>query len=175
VVVPDLTHYAVARFFHRLSGGIFKREDGTVGTFAVLPNQKFIDILASGHLVDSWRVLAWGVDTLEVQDMAGVVRNFKKGKTLAEKQESFFHQDRTDDLPGSWVPIDGSGKWVQFTKDGAIVFSDGRAGRYTVTGEEPNEIIRITMADGSTCEYRVMSISTTQLVIAEGNEASNSR
>lgn len=101
----------------------------------------------------------------------GNARSFKQGKTLEQKQANPFHKDRTDDLPGSWVPIDGSGKWVQFTKDGAIVFSDGRAGRYTVTGEEPNENIRVTMADGSTCEYRVMSLSKTQLVIVEGSEA----
>ena len=154
-----------------VSGGIFKREDGTVGTFAVLPNQKFIDILASGHLVDSWRVLAWGVDTLEVQDMAGVVRNFKKGKTLAEKQASVFHSARTDHLPGSWLPAAGSGEWVQFTDDGAVVFGDGRAGRYTVTGEEPNEVIRVKLADGSASEYRVLSLSKTQLVIVEGTQA----
>src|SRR5208283_4367495 len=39
------------------------------------------------------------------------------------------------------------------------------------TGEEPNEIIRVTMADGSTREYRVMSLSKAQLVIVEGTEA----
>ena len=154
-----------------VSGGIFKREDGTVGTFILLPNQKFIDLLASGHLVDSWRILTWGVETLEVQDMTGKTRSFKKGKTLEEKNASMFHSERTDGLPGTWMPIDGSGKWVQFTKDGAAVFSDGGAGRYTVTGEEPNEIIRVTMADGSAREFRVMSISTAQLVIVEGSEA----
>lgn len=154
-----------------LSGNIFKREDGTVGTFFLLKNQKFIDILVSGHLVDSWKILSRGTGSLEIQDMAGGTRSLKKSKTLEEKQASFFHQDRTDDLPGSWVPIDGSGKWVQFTKDGALVFSDGRAGRYTVSGEEPNEIIRGTMADGTTCEYRLMSLSKTQLVIVEGTEA----
>jgi len=154
-----------------VSGAIFKKEDGTVGTFVLLPNQRFIDLVASGHLVDSWRIMAWGVETLEVQDMTGATRNFKKGKTFEEKQASIFHSERTDNLPATWMPIDGSGKWVQFTKDGAIVFSDGGAGRYTVTGEEPNEVIRVTMAHGSTREYRVMSLSKAQLVIVEGTEA----
>jgi hypothetical protein len=154
-----------------LPGNIFKKEDGTVASYRLLPNQRFIDISMSGQLVDSWKVLARGDSNLEVQDISGKVRSFKKGKTLAEKQESFFHQDRTDDLPGTWMPIDRSGKWIQFTKDGAIVFSDGAAGRYTVTGEEPNEVIRVTMADGSAREYRVMSLSKAQLVIVEGGEA----
>jgi hypothetical protein len=154
-----------------LKGGIFKREDGMVGTFTLLRNKRFIDIFVAGRLVDSWKILSWGMNSLEVQDMTGKARSFKRGKTLEQKQASPFHRDRTDDLPGSWVPIDGSGQWVQFTKDGAIVFSDGAAGRYTVTGEEPNEIIRATMADGSTREYRVMSLSKAQLVIVEGTEA----
>ena len=154
-----------------LKGGIFKREDGMVGTFVFLKNKKFIDIFVAGRLVDSWKILSWGMDSLEIQDMTGKARSFKGGKTLEQKQANPFHRDRTDDLPGTWMPIDGSGKWVQFTKDGAIVFSEGGAGRYTVTGEEPNEIIRIKMADGSTKEYRVMSLSKAQLVIVEGTEA----
>lgn len=154
-----------------VSGGIYKREDGTVGTFAVLPNQRFVDILVSGHLVDSWRILAWGVDTLEVQDMAGKPRSFKKGKTLEEKQASLFHSERKEFLPGSWVPTDGSGRWVQFTQDGAVVYSDGEAGRYTVIGEEPNEVVRVEMADGSARSYRVMSLTESQLVIVEGKQA----
>ncbi|HEY7329479.1 MAG TPA: DUF4339 domain-containing protein [Gemmataceae bacterium] len=154
-----------------LPGNIFKKEDGTVASYLLLPNQRFIDIFVSGQLADSWKLLARGDSNLEVQDMTGRVRSFKKGKTFAEKQESFFHQDRTDDLPGTWMPIDGSGKWVQFSKDGAIVFSNGGAGRYSIMGEEPNEVIRITMTDGSAREYRLMSLSKAQLVIVEGGEA----
>lgn len=154
-----------------LKGGIFKREDGMVGTFMLLKNKRFIDIFVAGRLVDSWKILSWGTSSLEVQDMSGKARSFKQGKTLEEKQASVFHRDRTDDLPGTWMPIDGSKQWIQFTKDGAAVYADGGAGRYTVTGEEPNEVIRVTMADGSTREYRVMSLSTAQLVIVEGGEA----
>jgi hypothetical protein len=154
-----------------LKGGVYKREDGMVGTFTLLRNKRFIDIFVAGRLVDSWKILSWGMNSLEVQDMTGKARSFKRGKTLEQRQASPFHRDRTDDLPGTWVPIDGSGEWVQFTRDGATVFSDGAAGRYTVTGEEPNEVIRVMMADGSTREYRVMSLSKGQLVIVEGGEA----
>lgn len=154
-----------------LKGGTFKREDGMVGTFTLLRNRKFIDIFVAGRLVDSWKLLSWGMSSLEVQDVTGKARSFRRGKTLEQRRASPFHRDRTDDLPGTWMPIDGSGKWVQFTKDGAVVFSEGGAGRYTVTGEEPNEVIRVTMADGSTCEYRIMSLSKAQLVIVEGTEA----
>lgn len=155
-----------------LMGGGFKREDGVVGRFVLCRNKKFIDIFVAGRLMDSWKILSWGEKSLEVQDMSGKARSFKLGKTLEEKQRSFFHQDRTDDLPGTWMPIDGSGKWIQFTKDGAAVFSDGGAGRYTVTGEEPNESIQVTMADRSTRKYRVMSLSKVQLVIVDGTKAS---
>lgn len=154
-----------------LKGGVFKREDGMVGTFTLLRNKRFIDIFVAGRLVDSWKILSWGMSSLEVQDMNGNARSFRRGKTLEQRQASPFHRDRTDDLPGTWMPIDGSGEWVQFTKDGAIVFSDGGAGRYSVTGEEPNEVVRVTMADGSAREYRVMSLSKAQLVIVEGSEA----
>lgn len=154
-----------------LKGGIFKREDGMVGTFTLLRNKRFIDIFVAGRLVDSWKILSWGMNSLEVQDMSGKARSFKRGKTLEQGQASPFHRDRTGNLPGTWMPIDGSGEWVQFTKDGAIVLSDGAAGRYTVTGEEPNEVIRVTMADGSAREYRVMSLSKAQLVIVKGTEA----
>lgn len=154
-----------------LKGGTFKREDGMVGTFTLLRNRKFIDIFVAGRLVDSWKILSWGMSSLEVQDRSGMARSFRRGKTLEQRQASPFHRDRTDDLPGTWMPIDGSGKWVQFTKDGAVVFCEGRAGRYTVTGEEPNEVIRVTMADGSTRAYRVMSLSKAQLVIVESSEA----
>ena len=142
-----------------------------IGTFTLLKNKRFIDLFVSGHLVDSWRILSWGMDSLEVQDWYGKHWSFKKGKTLAEKQMSPFHTERTDHLPGSWLPADGSGEWVQFTGDGAVVYSDGKAGRYTVTGEEPNEVIRVRMSDGSACEYRLMSLSKTQLVIVEGTQA----
>jgi hypothetical protein len=158
-----------------LPGGILKREDGTVGTFALLPNQRFIDLLVSGHLVDSWKVLAWGTDTLEVQDVAGRARSFKKGKTLEEKQANPFRRERTTYLPNSWTPIDGSGEWVQFTGDGAVVFSDGTAGRYAVSGEEPDEVIRVKMSGGSAREFRVLSLSRSQLVIEEGAVARSYR
>lgn len=156
-----------------LRGGHFKREDGTIGSFVVSRNKKFIDFFVGNKLVDSWRVLSWGMfaGTLEVQDMAGKGRSFSKGETLKEKKGNPFHRDRIDNLPGSWLPIDGSNKSVQFTDDGAVVFQGGSAGKYTVSGDEPNEVIRIQMADGSTRQFRVMSLSKNQLVVSEGAEA----
>jgi len=143
-----------------LAGGIFKREDGTVGTFALLPNQKFIDILASGHLVDSWRVLAWGVDTLEVQDMVGVVRNFKKGKTLAEKHAG-FGTDRNRLLQRKWEPVTGDGPTLEFTDSGAVIRGDGRTGKYTIDGDRL--VIQIEGVPGETLE--LVKLTGSELVL----------
>lgn len=157
------------------SGGIFRQEDGLVGTFVVLKNKKFIDIHASGQLVDSWRILSVDMKSLEIQDSTGRTRSFKKGKTLAEKQAALFDTRRITHLEGSWQPLTEASEWMQFTKDGAVVFSDGTAGRYTVVGEEPNEVIEMEMVDGLVREFRVVSLTPTQLVIAEGTEATTFR
>ncbi len=76
-----------------LKGGIFKREDGMVGTFTLLKNKRFIDIFVAGRLADSWKILSWGMNSLEVQDMSGNARSFKRGKTLEQKQASPFHSE----------------------------------------------------------------------------------
>lgn len=160
-----------------LSGGVFKREDGLVGTYIRLPNQKFIDIRSSGRRIDSWKVLvfSWGTGVLEIQDSSGRVRTFKKGKTLAEKQASFFYTDRSTFLHGVWQPLTGTDEWVQFTDDGAVVFSNGSAGRYSMTGEEPNEVIEIEMVGGSQRQFKIVSLTSAQLVIAEGTDTTTFR
>ena len=161
-----------------LKGGIVKREDGTVGTFVLLRNHRFIDTLVSGRLVDSWKILSMGIVTLEIQDTTGKTRSFKKGKTLDEQQvakASFFHTDRIKYLHGSWQPIGEATEWMEFTRDGAVVFSDGSAGKYTVSGEEPNELIDLEMVGGASRRFRVVSLTPTQLVIAEGDEATTFR
>ncbi len=157
-----------------LSGGIYKQKDGKVGTFALHQNQKFIDIFVSGQLFDSWKILSWGSGTLEIQDIKGEVHSFKKGKTLEEKQVSIaaiFSTSREDMLASTWQPADGAGHWIQFTKDGAFVSGDQTAGRYTLSGEEPNEVIKVQLTDTSSRQFRIVSLSTEQLVLAEGQEA----
>jgi hypothetical protein len=153
-----------------LEGGIFRREDSTVCTFAVLPNQKFIDILACGELVDSCRVLTWHTSTLEVQDMSGAVRSYKKSKTLAKKQESFVleesHQDRSHLLHGKWEPVSGDGPAIQFTKDGAMIPFDGFAARYYLKGTPPNEVIIIHVNDNEKVELKVLSLQRDEMVLA---------
>lgn len=154
-----------------LGGGVFKQEDGLVGTYVLTRNKKFIDIRVASRLVDSWKILSWGTSSLEIQDSTGKARSFTKGKTLEEKRANPFHRDRTDHLPRTWEPIDGSNEWVQFTKDGAVVFADGGAGKYAVSGEEPNEVITLRMSDGTSRQLRVLSLSRSQLVVQEGGAA----
>ena len=159
-----------------LPGHVVKREDGTVGSFALLPNQQFIDFLDNGRLVDCWKVLAFEHSThLEVVDVAGKTLNFIRAKIGVYKGSSIFSTSRADYLQGSWQPMTEENEWVQFTKDGAVVFSDGSAGRFTLIGEEPNEVIELEMVKGSSRQFRIVSLTSDQLVIAEGQEATTFR
>jgi len=74
-------------------------------------------------------------------------------------------------LCGSWQPIAESHQGMEFTEDGAVVFSDGAAGRFTASGKAPNEVIEMEMVNGQTTQFKIISLTQTQLVIAEGNEA----
>ena len=159
--------------FHR--GGVFKREDGTVGTYSMSRDKKLIDFTENGSRSESWRILAWGTTTLEVQDSNGRSRSFKKGLTLAEQNANPFRTSRAKHLTGAWQPITEANEWMEFTRDGAIVFSDGSAGKFSVVGEEPNELIEMEMVNGQTRQFKVVSLTPTQLVIAEGNESTTFR
>lgn len=159
-----------------LSGNVIKREDGSVGSFYWLPNQSFIDFLDKGRLVESWRVLFFEHSSrLEVQDMLGKTLNFKRAKVGVYKPPTLFQKDRVTHLVGPWTPITQTDEWVQFTKDGAIVFSNGSAGKYQVSGEEPNEVIDIEMVDGTGRQFKIVSLTSDQLVISEGTEATTFR
>lgn len=159
-----------------LPGHVVKREDGTVGSFALLPNQQFIDFLENERLVDSWKILSFEHSThLEVIDMAGKTLSFKRAKIGVYKGSSLFSTSRADHLQGSWQPMNEESEWVQFTKDGAVVFSDGSAGRFTLIGEEPNEVIELEMVKGDSRQFRIVSLTSDQLVIAEGLEATTFR
>lgn len=159
--------------FHR--GGVFKREDGSAGTFTVSRNKKLIDFTEGSMRIESWRILAWGTTTLEVQGGDGKTRSFKKGLTLAEQNANPFRTVRTKHLIGSWQPLTEANEWMEFTRDGAVVFSNGSAGKFTVSGDEPNEVIDLEMVGGATRRFRVVSLTPMQLVIAEGDEATTFR
>jgi hypothetical protein len=159
-----------------LPGHVVKREDGSTGTFALLANQQFIDFLEGGKLVDSWKVLSFEHSThLEVLDMAGKTHSFKRAKIGVYKGSSLFSTARIDNLTGSWQPLTEANDWMEFTRDGAVVFSNGSAGRYVVIGEEPNELIEIELVGGQSRQFKIVSLTSAQLVIAEGNEATTFR
>lgn len=159
-----------------LSGGTFKRADGTVGTYTLTPNQKFLDLRVSGRLVESWKILVWDngglpfadphKGNLEVQDSTGKVKTFKKSKTLAQKQASLVYVDRSTLLHRKWEPVSGSGPAIQFTEDGAFIRFDGFAAPYTFSGEEPNEIITVHVDDGRTVVLKVLSLSQDEMVLS---------
>jgi hypothetical protein len=148
-----------------LSGGVFKQQDGAVGTYTLLPNQKFIDIRVSGRLT-SWKILSWSGGILEIQDATGVVKSFKKGKTLAEKQASLFYTDRSRYLQRKWEPVNEDGPAIQFTEDGAMIRFDGFAARYTFSGEEPNETITIHIDGERVIVLKVLTLGRDEMVLS---------
>ena len=149
-----------------LPGHVVKREDGSVSSFALLPNQTFIDFLDAGRLVDSWKVLAFEHSThLEVLDMAGKSLNFKRAKIGVYKGSSLFASDRSNLLTEKWEPVSGDGPAIQFTDDGAMIRFDGFAAKYTFAGEEPNEIITVHVSGTETIELRVLSLSRDEMVL----------
>lgn len=149
-----------------LPGHVVKREDGSVSSFVLLPNQTFIDFLDAGRLVDSWKVLAFEHSThLEVLDMAGKTLNFKRAKIGVYKASSFFDTDRSNLLTEKWEPVSGDGPAIQFTDDGAMIRFDGFAAKYTFSGEEPNEVITVHVNDTDTIELKVLSLSRDEMVL----------
>lgn len=82
---------------------------------------------------------------------------------------------RKKSFVGSWQPTTEANVSLQFTEDGAVVFSDGSAGRFTISGNQPNEVIEIKLVNGQSRQFKVVSLSPEQLVVAEGNEATTFR
>ncbi len=124
-------------------------------------------------MIEVWQLVKLLPKELVFQDAAGEVKRYKK--TVTNPLAAFFSTSRAEYLQGSWQPITEENEWVQFTKDGAVVFSDGSAGRFTLIGEEPNEVIELEMVKGASRQFRIVSLTSDQLVIAEGQEATTFR
>lgn len=139
----------------------------------VIHKDKRMEITTGGRVVEVWQLVKVDGSELVLHDAEGVMKRFKK------KSSSFFaalfNPERKSNLEGSWQPITESNEWLQFTNDGAVVFSDGSAGKFTVSGEEPNEVIDIELVSGSSRQFKIVSLASDQLVIAEGNEATTFR
>lgn len=153
-------------------GGTFRRSDGSTGTWHVLRNCKFIDFLSGNTPSDCWKVMGLRSGmieaTLEVQSRDGLAMKFKR-HPLDDAISSVFSDParRSKMLVGIWRYADNEEHWCQFTEDGAVVTSYGPAGRFAVSGEEPSEVINLNLADGSSVSWQVVSLTKTQLVVAE--------
>ncbi len=132
-----------------------------------------MEITSGGEVVEVWQLVKVDNRELVIRDASGAIKRFKK-KT-SNPLAALFDTRRITHLKGSWQPMTEAKEWMEFTGDGAVVFSDGTAGRYTVVGEEPSEVIEMEMVDGLIREFRVVSLTPTQLVIAEGAEATTFR
>lgn len=149
-----------------LPHNVVKRDDGSTGSFALLPNQRFIDFLDNGRLVDCWKILATTESgKLEVLDMLGATFSLKQDKHLPQLS-GFSVLGRNALLTHKWEPVNGDVPAIQFTKDGAVIRFDGFAARYTFSGEEPNEVITITTIDNASVELKVLSLSRDEMVLA---------
>jgi hypothetical protein len=145
-----------------LSGGEFKQA-GIVGTFTLLPNQIFIDLLSSGRILDSWKILAWNGNILEVQLSNGSLRSFKKGKTLAEKQIGQLLTNRT--LVGSWEPINAKVPSLLLFADGGFLRSDGFGAKWESDADD--RAISITPIGGGTpVSLPIVALTSEELVIS---------
>ena len=143
-----------------------------VGTIAIQKDKR-LEISSGGKVIEVWQLVKLLPKELVFQDAAGEVKRYKK--TVTNPLAAFFSTSRAEYLQGSWQPMTEENEWVQFTKDGAVVFSDGSAGRFTLIGEEPNEVIELEMVKGSSRQFRIVSLTSDQLVIAEGQEATTFR
>ena len=155
-----------------ISGKSLTRGNSLVGTIAV-DKDKRLEISSGGKVIEVWQLVKLLPKELVFQDAAGEVKRYKK--TVTNPLAAFFSTSRADYLQGSWQPMTEENEWVQFTKDGAVVFSDGSAGRFKLIGEEPNEVIELEMVKGASRQFRIVSLTSDQLVIAEGQEATTFR
>ena len=161
-------------------GNEFRHSDGTTGKWDVLDEGKYLDIVVPDGTVHRYTILNFqgGIGgTLQIQDQNGSALSFKKGKTLAQQEvgKAFsklnpFAVNRAELLVSVWQHATNEQQWFQFTDDGAFIASHGPAGRYTFSGENPNEVIEITLADESTKTWKIVSLSATQLVFAEDGD-----
>lgn len=153
-------------------GKTITRGNLLVGTIAVQKDKR-LEILSGGKVIEVWQLVKVEPKELVFQDASGKIKRYKK--TITNPLAALFKTSRADHLQGAWQPITEVNEWVQFTKDGAVVYSDGSAGRYSVSGEEPNEVILMEMVDGQSRQFNIVSLSPSQLVISEGDEATTFR
>jgi hypothetical protein len=155
-----------------IAGKNLTRGNVLVGTVTLQKNN-VLEVSTGGKVIEVWQVITNQPKELVFQDAKGEVKRYKKN--IFNPLAALFSTSRAEHLQGSWQPITEENEWVQFTKDGAVVFSDGSAGRFKLIGEEPNEVIELEMVKGSSRQFRIISLTHDQLVIAEGQEATTFR
>lgn len=61
-----------------LSGNTFRRQNGSVGSYRLLKNHKFIDLMTPGGQPDRWKIVSHSDDTLVIQIGRGLSGPSKK-------------------------------------------------------------------------------------------------
>lgn len=155
-----------------ISGKSLTRGNVLVGTIAVDKDRR-LEISSGGKVVEVWQLISVQPKELVFQNAEGQVVRYKK--TVTNPLAALFKTNRVNHLQGSWQPIGEVNEWMQFTKDGAVVFSNGSAGRFTINGVEPNELIELELVGSEARKFKIVSLTPDQLVIAEGDEATTFR
>lgn len=156
----------------QISGKSLTRGNSLVGTIAV-DKDKRLEISSGGKVIEVWQLITVQPKELVFHNAAGEVKRYTK--TVTNPLTALFKTNRVNHLQGSWQPINEENEWMQFTKDGAVVFSSGSAGRFTINGVEPNEMIELELVGSEARQFRIVSLTPDQLVIAEGDEATTFR
>ena len=144
------------------------RGDTLSGTYTLHKDKK-IEIVSDGKVIECWKLVKVNGTELVFHDATGAMKKYKRN--LGNPFTVLFDTKRTNFLEGVWHVANDTNEWIQFTKDGAVVFSNGSAGRFSVLGQEPHEVIELQLVDGMIRELQVVSLTSNQFVIAEGNEA----
>lgn len=155
-----------------ISGKSLTRGNILVGTIAV-DKDKRLEVSSGGKVIEVWQLITVQPKELVFHDAAGEVKRYTK--TVTNPLAALFKTSRANQLQGSWQPISEENEWMEFTKDGAVVFSNGSAGRFTINGVEPNETIELELVGGEARQFKIVSLTPNQLVIDEGDEATTFR
>jgi hypothetical protein len=150
--------------------GTFIDENGNSGNYKLLGNHSFIDFTTNGKVVNSWKILSNKITSRS---------RFPYKQTLhtinSNNDEIFYISNDPSEalsyryklIVGTWIQNDNQAVWIRFTKDKAVSYSNGSAGKYRLSGEDDNEIIEIKLTNAKSINYRLLSANETQLILSE--------
>ncbi len=130
-------------------------------------------------LATKWEVVKCDQTTLLVKDDQGQLHEYKRDTSAASAStasaglgavwDAMKYSQENARLQAKWTPQDGSSPSIEFTGDGAFVRSDGKAGKYAV--DWTSKTISVTLTDKTPLEFKIISLSSKQMVLSENGVA----